>query len=88
MASRTAVLASNVGGIPEQVTDGETGRLIPPKDVDALRSELQELCADRIRLEEMGKAGYRKLLEEGWTWKGHAERVERIHREYIGDRTV
>lgn len=88
MASKTGVLASNVGGIPEQVTDGETGKLIPPKDVSALRIELQELCTDRARLQEMGKVGYRTLLEEGWTWEGHAERVERIHREYLGGETV
>lgn len=88
MASETAVLASNVGGIPEQVTNEETGRLIPPKDVNTLRNELRELCADKTRLQEMGEAGYRTLLEKGWTWKAHAERVERIHREYIDGETV
>lgn len=83
MASKTAVLASNVGGIPEQVTNEKTGKLIPPKDVRSLNNELRNLCANRTRLQEMGKAGYQRLLEEGWTWEMHAERVERIHRKYL-----
>ena len=82
MASETAVLASEVDGIPEQVSDGVTGRLIPPRDASALRDALREMCSDRARLREMGVAGYRRLVDEGWTWEAHAERVEGIHREY------
>lgn len=37
------VVASRVGGVPELVRDGETGRLVAPGDVGALRSALDEV---------------------------------------------
>lgn len=80
MASETAVLASTVGGIPEQVVDGETGLLVPPEDSDALREALQSMVADRSRLAAMGKRGHARLLEQGWTWSEHARRIREHHR--------
>jgi glycosyltransferase involved in cell wall biosynthesis len=45
-----AVVASCAGGIDEAVSDGLTGRLIPPGDADALQRALTELIRDpRIR---------------------------------------
>lgn len=84
MASETAVLASEVDGIPEQVADGETGKLIPPGDVNRLRQELIDLCEDRERLQQMGKSGLARLHNRGWTWSGHAESIQQIHEELIG----
>lgn len=84
MASETAVLASAVGGVPEQVVDGETGRLLPPGGVEALKESLLELCADRDQLERMGKAGKSRLLEQGWTWSDYGARIRDIHLDAIG----
>ncbi len=83
MASETAVLASSVGGIPEQVVEGETGVLIEPADVDALANAIRDLTADRPRLREMGRRGRERLRRNSWTWTDHAERVQEIHREAI-----
>lgn len=83
MASETAVLGTTVGGIPEQVADGETGVLIPPRDVDALRTALGSLACDRDRLRRMGEAGRDRLRERGWTWIDHADQVRSIHRTAI-----
>lgn len=83
MASETAVLASDVDGIPEQVADGETGVLIPPGDVAALVDALDSLTEDRNRLNRMGKAGYERLLDKRWTWRDHADRVQELHREAL-----
>ena len=83
MASETAVLASSVGGIPEQVADADTGVLIEPGDVDALVAALRDLTADRARLREMGRQGRERLRQNGWTWGEHADRVRQIHREAI-----
>jgi glycosyltransferase involved in cell wall biosynthesis len=50
------VIASNIGGLPELVVDGETGRLVPPGDPAALRDALRDMLADRKGLEAMGEA--------------------------------
>lgn len=58
MAQRTAVVASSVGGIPELVVDGETGILVPPRDVDALAAGLASALQ---RSDELGEAGRRRV---------------------------
>lgn len=83
MAARTAVVGTDVGGIPEQVVDGETGYVVPPKDADRLREVLLSLCDQPERQERMGTAGYQRLLEHGWTWDTHAEHLESLHEEAI-----
>ena len=83
MASETAVLATDVGGVPEQVVDGETGRLVPPGDVEALGDALAALTGDPDRLRAMGEAGRARLEARNWTWEGHARRVRELHREVI-----
>jgi glycosyltransferase involved in cell wall biosynthesis len=50
------VLATAVGGVPELVEDGVTGRLVPPGDVDALADALRDLLAAPERLRELGGA--------------------------------
>lgn len=63
MAAGKAVVASKVGGIPEQVVDGLNGRLVPPQDVGALASAILDLIGDTELLSAYGKAG-RKRAEE------------------------
>ncbi|WP_138004378.1 glycosyltransferase [Halalkalirubrum salinum] len=87
MASKTAVLASAVGGVPEQVNDGITGALVPPGDVGALVETLESTVADPEALARMGRRGFDRLQSEGWTWADHADRVQAIHMEAIDDRT-
>jgi glycosyltransferase involved in cell wall biosynthesis len=83
MASETAVLATDVGGIPEQVNDGKTGRLISPKNTSQLQDVLLSLCEDIDALQAMGQTGRQQLDDKGWTWKGHAKRVVDIYEETI-----
>ena len=83
IASETAVLATNIGGIREQVAEGETGILIPPRDADALREQLIAMVTDHNTLDEMGTAGLDRLQEKGWTWERHAQQLYDIHRRII-----
>jgi glycosyltransferase involved in cell wall biosynthesis len=51
------VIASAVGGIPEQVLDGRTGWLVPAGDVQALTDRLAGLLASSDQARAMGQAG-------------------------------
>lgn len=46
MSCGCAVVASRVGAVPELISDGETGILVPPGDVDALAASLKRLIGD------------------------------------------
>jgi N-acetyl-alpha-D-glucosaminyl L-malate synthase BshA len=55
MACEVPVIATNVGGLPEVVTHGVDGFLVPPRDVAAAAKHALELLSDRDHLREMGK---------------------------------
>jgi glycosyltransferase involved in cell wall biosynthesis len=62
----TPVVATAVGGIPELVRDGETGRLVPPADAAALAQAILDVLRDRPRAVAMARAG-RELVLRGYT---------------------
>src|SRR2546426_563556 len=57
LAVGTPVVATTVGGSPELVRDGETGRLVPPDDARALARAVLEILRDPARARAMGRAG-------------------------------
>ena len=61
MAHGRPVVASAVGGLLDLVVDGETGILVPPRDVPALRGALERLLADRELRRRFGAAGRRRV---------------------------
>lgn len=63
MAYGLPVVATAVDGVPEAVTDGISGKLVPPSDVDALASAVLSVLADPVAACAMGEAG-RVLVEE------------------------
>jgi L-malate glycosyltransferase len=56
MAAARPVVATNVGGIPDALTHGETGLLVPPADAASLAAAIEELLADPERRRSMGAA--------------------------------
>jgi glycosyltransferase involved in cell wall biosynthesis len=48
-AAGVPVLASTLGGIPETLADGISGRLLPPGDIDAWREAILDLCDPAVR---------------------------------------
>jgi glycosyltransferase involved in cell wall biosynthesis len=63
MAEGRPVIATEVGGLPDAVIDGETGRLVPPGDIDGLSAALVELASDRELANRFGEAGRRRQRE-------------------------
>jgi len=88
MACETAVVASEVGGIPSVVVDGETGLLVPleangdgdfePTDPDQFSRDLADaintLMADPDRRTAMGQAG-RQRVEDQFSWRAIAQQT-------------
>lgn len=63
MAARVPTVASNVGGIPELVTDGVDGLLVPPGDATSLASALLRLARDKDLRRSMGVAAGSRVSE-------------------------
>lgn len=64
MAAGSTPLATTVGGIPEMVSDGVDGVLLPPGDGPALTRALTDLLADPARRHRLGDAAHRRALTE------------------------
>jgi glycosyltransferase involved in cell wall biosynthesis len=67
MAHGRPVVASAVGGLRDLVVDGETGLLVPPGDVAALRSALERLLADAELRRRLGAAA-RARARDALSW--------------------
>jgi alpha-maltose-1-phosphate synthase len=86
MACSTAVVASDVGGIPEVVADGRTGSLVHYDAADATRFErdladaVNALAADPTRAAEYGRAGRQRCIDE-FSWAQIAEQTLEIYRK-------
>jgi glycosyltransferase involved in cell wall biosynthesis len=80
MAAGLPVVASDVGGVREQVADGETGLLVPAGDAGALASALERLLADTGLRRRLGAAGRDRALQRfdvGASRRAHVELYER-----------
>jgi starch synthase len=96
MACETAVVATATGGIPEVVSDGETGLLVPieqipdgtgtPVDPDRFVADLAagmtELILDPSRAAAMGLAGRRRAVEK-FSWSRIAEETMTVYRSVL-----
>ena len=66
----TPVVASKVGGIPEQVIDGKTGFLVDPYDYEGCANKVITLLKNKKLADEMGKQG-KKFVKENFLITRH-----------------
>ena len=64
MAAGAVPVVTPVGGIPDVLTDGVQGLLVPPRDPEALAAALERLHRDREALHRMALAGRQRIAEE------------------------
>jgi len=75
MVHGSPVVAFDVGGIPEWLDDGETGHLIPRKDVAAMAAAIDSLLAEPERSAAFGRRG-RAVVAERFPKSRHLEGLE------------
>jgi len=76
------VVASAVGGLPDQVVDGRDGLLVPPGDPVALAGALGALVRDPARARALGAAGRRGVA--GQPHGALVDEVEAVYRAAVG----
>jgi glycosyltransferase involved in cell wall biosynthesis len=78
MAAGCPVVATRVGGIPDLVTDGVDGLLIPPGDPHALAAALQRILRDPVFAQQLGNAA-RQTIANRYTAERSLERLEQLY---------
>jgi glycosyltransferase involved in cell wall biosynthesis len=63
MASGLPLIATSVGQVPDVVVDGQSGVLVPPKDIDALAAAIISLLEDPSRRRLLGVAARKRIKE-------------------------
>ncbi len=87
MAMAKAVVATDAGGVPEIVIDGETGLLVPPADATLLAEAVIKLLRNPALDSRLGKAGLQRVEHE-FSMTRHVRAVEALYRECIGAEAV
>ena len=82
MASRTPVIASQVGGLKYSVVDGETGLLVPPQDEAAFAKAIDSILANPQWQQELGHNA-RARVENKFSWDGVARQLDAEYRSEL-----
>jgi len=64
MALRVPVIASNIGGIPEIITDGKDGILVPVEDIQELSKSMLEIMGNDEKAFKMAENAYKTVVEK------------------------
>jgi len=83
MAVAKPVVASNVGGIPDAVEDGNTGFLVEPKNPEQLTEKISYLIDHPEERKRMGNNG-RRMVEEKFTWDKITGKIIGIYKNILG----
>ena len=82
MASRTPVIASNVGGLKFSVADQETGLLVPPQDEVAFAEAIDSILSDAQWCKQLGENA-RNRVKAKFSWDGVAKQLNKQYRREL-----
>ena len=80
-AAETAVIGSNVGGIPEAMSPGKNGLIVEYNDIDNLSRSIATLLEDQKMCREMGLAG--RLWAQNFSWDSIIKELEQEYNSII-----
>lgn len=84
MAAKVPIVATNVGGVPEHVSHGETAILVPPADSESLANAMTELLSNRARAARLASAAFDKARLMFSAAK-YDERILNIYARLVGN---
>ena len=84
MRNALPVVACDVGGVAEAVSEGETGFVVPPGDVDRLVARLRPLLGDPELRRRMGAAG-RRRFEAGFRFEQMLDNTLAIYERMLAE---
>jgi len=87
MAAGKPIVATNVGGVPEVIKDGETGLLIQPRNPKSIADGIRTLITNPMKAEQMGKK-CRKLIEKKFALRKIAHDLTRCYELAIRRKTL
>jgi glycosyltransferase involved in cell wall biosynthesis len=82
LATKTPVVGSDAGGIPEIIRHGETGRIFPAGDARALASTLRESLDDMDATRSMAARG-RALVEARHSLDAMLDTIAAIYQRHL-----
>ncbi|MBE9502218.1 MAG: glycosyltransferase family 4 protein [Dehalococcoidia bacterium] len=85
MACEVPVIATSAGALPEVVSQGETGILVPPQDPHALASAIKRFLEDESLRRRMGGEG-RRWVEKHFSWPEAARNMLQVYEEVLSQR--
>jgi phosphatidylinositol alpha-1,6-mannosyltransferase len=71
------IVAAATGGIPETISDGDTGVLVDPDDEAAVIAGLKSVLEDRALSKRLGEAA-RAMARDERSWTGFVDRLEQV----------
>jgi glycosyltransferase involved in cell wall biosynthesis len=83
MACGLPVVSTTVSGIGELVTDGTSGLLVEPRNVEALTAALRRMVDDPHLRTQLGREG-RRVVERSFNARASAERMASLFRSLVG----
>jgi glycosyltransferase involved in cell wall biosynthesis len=82
MASKTAVIASKVGGIIDMIEDGRTGLLVPQKDPESIAAKVLLLARDKDLREKLAYNA-KEVVENRYSWEVVADAFVKTYQKIL-----
>lgn len=83
----TPMIASNVGGLPELIKDGQDGLLVPPADPRKLADAIIRLLKDRPLQQQMQQS-LSARCDQDLSWSNIANQTLKVYHKAIGSATI
>ena len=81
MACKCAVVATDVGGIPDYAIKGKTALICEPKDINTMTKHVIGLLDNPDQLMKFSRAGYKHIKQ--FTWERAVSKLERVFQKHL-----